>query len=120
MKIVWVFFFFLVYLMLLCLFVQFLFLLCGIVCNVCVCGCGVGSGQVIYRSQLYDKLVILDNKSATPIPHQHPPSLQTSLRDPGESGVLGGGMKKKQRKFRNSLTYPNLAGGAAFPSGFSR
>ena len=38
--------------------------------------------------------VFLDIKFAFPIPQQHPLSLQTSLGDPGESGVLGGDKRR--------------------------
>ena len=60
---------------------------------------------------IYHVSVFLDNKSATPIPHQTSLSLQTSLGDPGESGVLGG-MKNKRnmglQKAKKISKFPNL------------
>ena len=55
--------------------------------------------------------VLLDNKSAIPISHQSPLPLQTSLGDPGESGVWEG-MKNKRnmdlQKAKKISKFPNL------------
>ena len=56
----------------------------GVQVSVYTCVSAVGNS-------LWFGVVILENKSVTPIPHQTPLSLQTSLGEPGESGILGGG-----------------------------